>query len=161
MDKRDSTFFNRFFRITGFAVLGLFAAAFFSAVFAVVVKYLWNWLLPELFGFRTITFLQGFGLIILTRLLVGGWHRGPGFPHRRPGRHPHMHGFMGRGTEGSPEEIRMHNIRRFMERETGGFPEEIRMNRNVFMKFWEENGRNSFLEFLKKYNDTEDLKKTE
>jgi|SRR5579872_2379834 len=38
-----------------------------------IVKLLWNWLLPPLFGFREITYWQGLGLLALCRILFGGW----------------------------------------------------------------------------------------
>jgi hypothetical protein len=37
-----------------------------------VVMRLWNWLLPELFGWKQITFWQSLGLILLCRILFGG-----------------------------------------------------------------------------------------
>ena len=40
---------------------------------------LWNWLTPELFGWRQITFWQALGLLTLCRILFGGLsgHGGP------------------------------------------------------------------------------------
>ena len=37
-----------------------------------IVKLLWNWLLPPLFGVRQITFWQGLGILVLARILFGG-----------------------------------------------------------------------------------------
>lgn len=37
-----------------------------------VVMQLWNWLLPELFGWRQITFWQAVGMLALCRILFGG-----------------------------------------------------------------------------------------
>lgn len=42
------------------------------------VMSLWNWLAPELFGWRTIGFAQAVGLLVLSRLLVGGLRGGRG-----------------------------------------------------------------------------------
>jgi hypothetical protein len=36
-----------------------------------VVKELWNWLLPPLFGFREVGFWQALGLLVLCRILFG------------------------------------------------------------------------------------------
>ena len=41
-----------------------------------VVMHLWNWLLPVLFGVRQITFWQALGVLILSRILFGGWGGG-------------------------------------------------------------------------------------
>jgi len=37
------------------------------------IMLLWNWLMPELFGLTTITFLQALGVLALSKLLFGGW----------------------------------------------------------------------------------------
>ena len=44
----------------------------FTFVGGEVVKNLWNWLLPNLFGFKQITFWQAIGLLALCRILFGG-----------------------------------------------------------------------------------------
>ena len=36
---------------------------------------LWNWLLPPLFGWRQITFWQALGILVLCRILFGGFGR--------------------------------------------------------------------------------------
>lgn len=62
-----------------------------------IVMSLWNALLPALFGWRTIGFVQAAGLLVLSRILFGGM-RGPGFGP--PWRH-HMHA---RWAQMSPEQ---------------------------------------------------------
>lgn len=52
-----------------------------------LVKLLWNWLLPPLFGWKEVTFWQALGLLALCRILFGGLRLGGG--HRR-GRWEHM-----------------------------------------------------------------------
>jgi len=56
------------------------AAVVVAAVTGVslVVTILWNWLAPTLFGARTIGFWQALGLLVLTRILFGGFHGRPG-----------------------------------------------------------------------------------
>jgi hypothetical protein len=68
------------------AVLGLAAvAALLIFVGGEVVKYLWNWLMPPIFGLRQITFWQAFGLLALSRILFGGHsYRSGGGRHRSP-----------------------------------------------------------------------------
>ena len=55
----------------------LFAAAAL-VVFGFVVMSLWNWLMPSLFGFRFINFWQALGLLLLSRILFGGFRGRPG-----------------------------------------------------------------------------------
>ncbi len=59
-----------------FAPLGILGLMLFIFVGGQVVRLLWNWLLPPLFGWHEITFWQGLGLLALTRILFGGhgWH---------------------------------------------------------------------------------------
>ena len=37
------------------------------------IMYLWNWLMPAIFGLTTITFWQAIGLGLLSKLLLGGF----------------------------------------------------------------------------------------
>ena len=52
------------------------AIVLFVWIFGEVVMHLWNWLLPILFGWRSITFWQALGLLALCRILFGGWGGG-------------------------------------------------------------------------------------
>lgn len=45
------------------------------ALFGVVVERLWNWLVPAVFGWKAITFPQALGLLLLSKILFGGFHR--------------------------------------------------------------------------------------
>jgi hypothetical protein len=56
-------------------------AAVAIAVFSFVVMNLWNWLMPALFGRPLITFWQALGLLVLSRILLGGFHGRHGPPH--------------------------------------------------------------------------------
>jgi hypothetical protein len=47
----------------------------FGAVGGTIVRLLWNWLMPELFGWPPITFWQALGLLALCRILFGGFGR--------------------------------------------------------------------------------------
>ena len=44
----------------------------FIALGGEVVRQLWNWLLPGLFGWPRVTFWQALGLLALCRILFGG-----------------------------------------------------------------------------------------
>jgi hypothetical protein len=73
------------------AILGILV---FSAIGGEVVRLLWNWLMPSLFGWREITFWQALGLLALCRILFGGFGRhGSGranFRRRMAARWEHM-----------------------------------------------------------------------
>jgi hypothetical protein len=68
-----------------------------ATVFGEVVMRLWNWLMPAIFGMRTLTFAQALGLLLLTKILFGGFHRHSG----GRGWKRHMHD---RWTNMTPEE---------------------------------------------------------
>jgi hypothetical protein len=55
------------------AVLAPPAIVLFVWVFGEIIMRLWNWLLPPLFGWHVITFWQALGLLILCRILFGGF----------------------------------------------------------------------------------------
>jgi hypothetical protein len=56
----------------------LVMVAVMSVLLGFVVERLWNWLMPGIFGLRTITYWQGVGLFFLSKLLLGGFPRGGG-----------------------------------------------------------------------------------
>ena len=71
---------------------GLFVLFMIAMVFAAgaAVMLLWNALIPDIFGVNSITYWQALGLLILARLLTGGFQFGKrhgrgGPPFARPG----------------------------------------------------------------------------
>jgi hypothetical protein len=63
-------------KIVGFVILGALAAAGFAFLFGYFVMLLWNWLVPTIFGLTTITFWQAAGIVLLARLIFGGFKHG-------------------------------------------------------------------------------------
>jgi hypothetical protein len=55
------------------AILAPPGLALFIFLVGKLVMSLWNWLLPPLFGLPAITFWQGLGLLMLCRILFGGF----------------------------------------------------------------------------------------
>ncbi|EQA35603.1 hypothetical protein LEP1GSC047_1662 [Leptospira inadai serovar Lyme str. 10] len=64
----------------------LFIPLFFLAAAAVVWQ-LWNWLLPELFAWKQITYWQALGIFVLSHLLFKGGHGLGGGRHKRYWKH--------------------------------------------------------------------------
>ncbi len=54
------------------APLVILGILLFIAAGGEVVRQLWNWLLPALFGWRQISFWQALGMLALCRILFGG-----------------------------------------------------------------------------------------
>ena len=79
-----------------------------------VVRLLWNWLLPPLFGWHQITFWQAVGLLALCRILFGGF-----------GRHGHHHRSGGRRMAAEWEQMTPEEREAFRERWRGGCRQEV------------------------------------
>ncbi len=92
--------FLRGLRFFGFIILGAMAAAGFAFVFGYFVMLLWNWLMPELFGLITITFWQAAGIVLLARLIFGGFKHG----HDHPKNDFHKKKFFDQWSEKSRKE---------------------------------------------------------
>jgi hypothetical protein len=60
-------------RLLIFAPLAILGMVIFAWIGGELVKLLWNWLAPALFGLRLITFWQALGLLALCRILFGGF----------------------------------------------------------------------------------------
>lgn len=69
-----------------------------AALFGEVVMHLWNWLLPSLFGWHPIGFWQALGLLVLCRILFGG------FGGHGSGRHKMQRRWAERWEQMTPEE---------------------------------------------------------
>jgi len=67
------------------APLALTAMVLFVFLGGEIVRLLWNWLLPSLFGIRQITFWEALGVLVLSRILFGrmGVRGSPGWKARR------------------------------------------------------------------------------
>jgi hypothetical protein len=64
-----------FMRGLQFLLMGALAAV----LFGLVVMWLWNWLMPAVFGLHVISYWQALGLLILSKILFSGFHGRPGF----------------------------------------------------------------------------------
>ncbi len=84
----------RFLRVMKFVLFGLVAV---TAVTFLVMS-LWNALMPAIFALHAITFWQALGLLVLSKILFGGFRGGPGRGQRWRRR------MMERWEQMSPEE---------------------------------------------------------
>ena len=53
----------------------LIAAMTLLSIAGWIVMTLWNFILPDVLGVQVVTFWQALGILILSRLLFGGWGR--------------------------------------------------------------------------------------
>lgn len=74
----SEVFMSRGKKLLLIAPLAIAAVILFTWIGGQIVMRLWNWLLPELFGWKAITFWQALGLLVLCRVLFGGLGRSGG-----------------------------------------------------------------------------------
>ena len=123
---------SKTWRIVGPVFVGLVFAVVFALVFGLLVKLIWNSLIPGIFNLKEITYWQAFGIIILAKLLFGGFGL----------RHP---------------ERREKSAKFFPHRPWAGDisddkapPRENDTNWNTYTKFWNEEGRAAFQAYMEK-----------
>jgi predicted membrane chloride channel (bestrophin family) len=63
--------------IKGLKIAGIALVA--VTLLSFIVMSLWNWLAPAVFGARTITFWQALGILVLSKILFGGFRGRPGY----------------------------------------------------------------------------------
>jgi hypothetical protein len=123
-------------RILGLTVGGVIFAVFFAFLFGLVVKVLWNWLMPGIFGLGVITFWQAFGLVLLAKILFGG------------------HGHSYRNHDRRAERRIRDKFKRYVRGEEssgegGPVPGNGKRWRH-FRQFWQEEGRGAFEAYLQR-----------
>ena len=107
----------------GLVILGLIGATALALLLGYVVVWLWNWLMPALFGITTITFWQAVALIVLARILIGGFH------------HSHKH---------TPRDRIPPKWRTFARRQFS------HSDWKYYCDYWKEEGEESFNEYVRK-----------
>ncbi len=58
--------------IAGWIIFGIITVVGMAILFGFIIMWLWNWLMPELFGLTAITYWQAVGIFILFKILLGG-----------------------------------------------------------------------------------------
>jgi hypothetical protein len=99
-----TVFRKRWYLFVPLVLLAFVAFGFFT-------MYLWNWLMPVLFHLPEITFWQTIGLMILSRLLIGGFGghgHGRGHHHCRRQMHEKWENMTPEEREQFKEHIHMH-----------------------------------------------------
>jgi len=71
--EKDDSIIKKIITITTWIIGGIILAVLFGLLVGFLVMYLWNWLMPMLFGLKTITFWQAFGLVVLAKILFGSF----------------------------------------------------------------------------------------
>ena len=113
--------------VVGWVFMGIAFAVVFALVFGIVVKLLWNWLMPAIFGLGEISYWQAFGLVILAKLLFGA------FGHRHKDHSNHFHNkFAGLKEDHQTD-----------RREDG-----MMEGWKHYKQYWQEEGKTAFEDYL-------------
>ena len=58
--------------IVGMVIFGIVAITGLAILFGYIIMWLWNWLMPEIFGLPSLSYWQAVGVFILFKILLGG-----------------------------------------------------------------------------------------
>lgn len=114
-------------------VVGLAGAVVFGVVFGLLIQFLWNATLSEMFGFPTLSFWQAIGLFILAKLFFG----------------------FGAGGNSSAQKRKKESSDKRLAVESEDVPE---LADESFKKYWQEEGKQSYEAFRRdrRKNDAEE-----
>jgi hypothetical protein len=59
-------------KIIGWVAVGVITIIWFALVYTLPVWFLWNWLIPRIFGSPKLSILQSLGILLLTGFLFRG-----------------------------------------------------------------------------------------
>ncbi len=68
--KENESIGSKILKVAGLIIGGLAMATLMGFVFGLLVMWLWNWLMPELFGLKAISFWQAWGIVVLSHILI-------------------------------------------------------------------------------------------
>ncbi len=128
---------SKVLRIIGMAVIGVAFAVVFALIFGLLVKVLWNWLMPMIFGLKVITFWQAFGIVLLAKLLFGGFG-----PHNKD----HDNHFHRRISD------KWHRFNGFGDPDKH-YGSPVGKKWDQYRRFWQDEGKTAFEEYLRRMED--------
>ncbi len=140
-------FWHKGWGIAAGVVIALVSAVVLAFVFGYFVQLLWNWLMPALFNLGKIDYWQGFGIILLARLIFGSFGHGGNHRHwkrmeyyRRPG------DWENDWDWGSGDDWRI----------KGGYRQW-----KYYRDYWREEGKAAFENYLERKHQSEEPKQEE
>ncbi len=117
-------------KVIGLVLLGLMGVTALAIIFGIFVKFLWNALLPDIFGLPEIGYWQAVGMVVLAHIFFGA-HNGP----------PHFERSAKKKIALPAEKVEKYSLSREMERD--------------YSEFWREEGREAFKSWMHRENGVE------
>ena len=114
-------------KVVGLVLLGLIGVTALAIIFGILVKLLWNALLPDILGLPEIGYWQAVGMVVLAHIFFGA-HNGP--PHYERAR-------------------KKRKVVPAAETEKDLFHREMEQD---YTEFWREEGRDAFKSWMRREN---------
>lgn len=143
-------------KVIGFVILGIAVVIGFGFV----VKALWNWLMPEIFGLKKISYWQGIGILLLAKIFfgsVGGNSNTNSKSEERKG-----DGVRGAYSQALHEEMQQEFYKEYDKKHPKGLKEEEKNSgadnidqEKLYEKWWAEEGEAKFEDYLRKVEKEE------
>jgi len=111
-----------------FAVI---AAIVFVLLFGYVIMWLWNWLMPEIFGLVEVSYWQAVGLLALAKILFGSFG----------GNHSHKHKSKSR--------------EKWKSKNCGGLKNDLSQWKH-YDSFWKEEGEDAYKAYIERQEKEKD-----
>lgn len=115
-------------KVAGLVILGIIGAAVLAIVFGLVIQWLWNQLMPGIFGLPEVSYWQAVGLVVLSHILFGA--------------HGHTTKYHKKRARNTMTEKQIR--------------QEFDMEWDSFREFWKDHGREAFTNWLHGRESTEE-----
>jgi hypothetical protein len=121
--------------IVGWVLLAIIGFTGLVILFGFIVMWLWNWLMPDLFGLGTITYWQAMGICLLSKILFGGFGGGGGSKSSHKSRKHERHQGENQCKDGHKNDFSKWQF---------------------YDKFWEDEGKDAFHNYVANQNAEEE-----
>lgn len=128
MERNGKSKGKRFISVAFKVFFGFIAIVVFAFLIGYGVMLLWNWLIPDIFGGTIITYWQAVGLLILAKVLFGGF----GGNNSRRGNHQSRNHWRRKMRQNC-----RHDVQTWKH----------------YGKFWEEEGKNAYKAYVERKNE--------
>jgi hypothetical protein len=126
-------------KIIGMVILGIAVAV----LFGFVVMWLWNWLMPMIFGLTKLTYWQAVGILILAKIIFGGFGMNDSDGHKKSEKGTIRH------------EIKKEIKKEFDKEFDKDHPKEKKEHDDydeMYESWWKTQGEKNFGEYMKNLN---------
>lgn len=142
--KANMTGVEKFVHITVWVIVGICAAVAFVAAFSFAIQWLWNSLMPDIFGLPTINYWQAIGLFVLSKLLLGCG--GLGSDKSKDSCDP--------SKEEDIEDKKMEENFENYFKQLFCSDHGVETSKDQYQEYWEKEGRDSFKKWLEKQKES-------